>query len=114
MKSKDSANTKREQNQTEREKSKQTGRGEELAMTAATTVQKWGNSLAVRIPKDVAEKVRIDQGTEMEWQVSEKEGIKLVKKQPPKVFSLEELLAQCTPDRAHDEIDFGIEGNELI
>lgn len=29
-------------------------------------------------------------------------------------YTLEELLAECLPDRAHEEIEFGIEGNELI
>jgi antitoxin MazE len=87
----------------------------EVTMTAATTVQRWGNSLAVRIPKDIAEKVQIDQGTEMEWQVQGKEGIiSLVPKKTKKVYTLEELLAQCTPERAHEELDFGVEGNELI
>lgn len=89
-------------------------KSEGYTMASPTTVQKWGNSLAVRIPKDVAEKVHIDQGSEMEWQINEKEEITLVKKQRPKVYSLEELLAQCTPDKQHDFIDFGIEGNELI
>jgi antitoxin MazE len=87
----------------------------EVTMTAATTVQRWGNSLAVRIPKDVAEKVQIDQGTVMEWQIRANDGgITLVPKKPKKVYSLEELLAQCTPERAHEELDFGVEGNELI
>jgi antitoxin MazE len=29
-------------------------------------------------------------------------------------YTLEELLEQCKPDNKHEEIDFGIEGNELI
>jgi len=84
-------------------------------MTLATTVQKWGNSLAVRIPKDIAEKVDIYQGAEMEMRVVEKEGfITLIPKKQQKKYSLDELLAQCKPENRHPEIDFGIEGNELI
>ncbi|MFP5116151.1 AbrB/MazE/SpoVT family DNA-binding domain-containing protein [Bacillaceae bacterium C204] len=84
-------------------------------MTVAATVQKWGNSLAVRIPKDVAERVEIQQGSEMEMRVMGNEGvITLVPKKPIIKYTLEELLAQCTPDRAHEEIDFGIKGEELI
>ncbi|MBS7429251.1 AbrB/MazE/SpoVT family DNA-binding domain-containing protein, partial [Virgibacillus sp. 19R1-5] len=34
-------------------------------MTATATVSKWGNSLGVRIPKDMADSANINQGTEM-------------------------------------------------
>lgn len=45
----------------------------------------------------------------------ENEGtILLVPKKKSKKYSLEELLAQCTPENRHAEVDFGIEGNELI
>lgn len=84
-------------------------------MSMATTVQKWGNSLAIRIPKDIAERVEINQGSEMEIKVVGNEGtITLVPKKQLKKYSLEELLAQCKPENRHSEIDFGIEGNELI
>jgi len=84
-------------------------------MTVATTIQKWGNSLAVRIPKDIADRVAIHRGSEMEIQVIENEGIiTLVPKKPQKNYSLEDLLAQCKPENRHVEIDFGIEGNELL
>jgi antitoxin MazE len=84
-------------------------------MTVATTIQKWGNSLAVRIPKDVAERVEIHQGSELEMRVVENDGtITLVPKKQSKKYSLEELLSQCKPENRHEEIDFGIEGNELI
>lgn len=84
-------------------------------MTAATTIQKWGNSLAVRIPKDIAERINIRQGSEMEMSVTEKEGkITLIPKKQPIKYSLEELLAQCSAEKRHQEIDFGVEGKELI
>ena len=76
-------------------------------MTMATTVQKWGNSLAVRIPKDIAERVEIHQGSEMEMRVVENDGaITLVPKKQQKKYSLDELLAQCKPENRHEEIDF--------
>ncbi|MFS1511057.1 AbrB/MazE/SpoVT family DNA-binding domain-containing protein [Chengkuizengella sp. SCS-71B] len=77
-----------------------------------TTVQKWGNSLAVRIPKNIAENISIEQGTEIEMSVTENQNIIL--KQKKKTPTLEELLAKITPENRHDEIDFGTEGNELI
>jgi len=36
----------------------------------ATTVQKWGNSLGIRIPKSVAEQVDLKTGTKVEFDTS--------------------------------------------
>jgi antitoxin MazE len=36
----------------------------------ATTVQKWGNSLGIRVPKDVAEQTNLKNGTEIEFDTS--------------------------------------------
>lgn len=85
-----------------------------ITMSTATTVQKWGNSLAVRIPKDVADRIEIHQGSELEMSVVDDKNITLVPKQKPKKYSLTELLSKCRPENRHDEIDFGVEGNELI
>lgn len=76
-----------------------------------TTVQKWGNSLAIRIPSMVAEQIAIQQGTEIEMSVGER-AITLIplRKKP----TLDELLAKITPENRHAEIVFGTEGNELI
>lgn len=76
-----------------------------------TKVQKWGNSLAIRIPKDIADQLAIHQGSELEFIVGS-HGITLKpKKQKP---TLDDLLAKVTPENRHAEIDFGKEGNELI
>lgn len=84
-------------------------------MTTATTVQKWGNSLAVRIPKEIAKQMEIHQGSEMEMRVVEGKGmLTLMPKKHEKKYSLDELLAQCKPENRHQELDLGIEGNELI
>lgn len=83
-------------------------------MTVATKVQKWGNSLAVRIPSNVADRVSIQQGTEIELNVIDDQEIMLVPKKAKKQYTLEELLKQCKPENRHEEIDFGIEGEELI
>ncbi|MGG5255259.1 AbrB/MazE/SpoVT family DNA-binding domain-containing protein [Neobacillus sp. SM06] len=84
-------------------------------MPIATTIQKWGNSLAVRIPKEIAERVRMQQGSEIEIRVSANdEAITLTPKKQQKKYSLDELLAKCKPEYRHKEIDLGTEGNELI
>lgn len=89
----------------------QRGKTSEGKIMASTTVQKWGNSLAVRIPAAIAEATAIKQGVELLLAVNE-EGIQLIpKKKKP---TLDELLSKITPENKHAEIDFGITGNELI
>lgn len=80
-------------------------------MTVETKVQKWGNSLAVRIPKDVAEQINLKQGSDIELKVTDK-GIELIpQKQKP---TLEELMAQITPENQHKEVNRGkSEGGEV-
>lgn len=85
------------------------------AVLATTKVQKWGNSLAVRIPTTVAERVAIHQGTDIELAINENQEIVLTPiLVTPKTYTLDELLAGITPENRHEEIDFGKEGNEII
>ncbi|MCH1626445.1 AbrB/MazE/SpoVT family DNA-binding domain-containing protein [Ferdinandcohnia quinoae] len=77
-----------------------------------TKVQKWGNSLAVRIPSNIAEKIEIEQGSEIELSL-----VNQVLTLKPKIrkATLDELLAKVTNENRHSEIDFGsTEGNELL
>jgi antitoxin MazE len=76
-----------------------------------TKVQKWGNSLAPRLPKEMAEKMHIGQGTEVTLMPT-KDGI-LLKSQTKKP-TLDDLLDNITPENRHDNVDFGQEGNELF
>ncbi len=76
-----------------------------------TKVQKWGNSLAVRIPHHIAERLAIYQGSELEISVENDKLMLVPKKKKP---TLEELLARVTPENRHAEIDFGTEGNESL
>lgn len=79
------------------------------------TTQMWGNSLAIRIPKEVADQIGIEQGSKMELKVIDNEGIITLKpKKLRKKYTLEELLSQITPENRHEEIDFGTKGRELI
>jgi antitoxin MazE len=69
------------------------------------TIQKWGNSLGLRIPKDIAEELGLVPGKQVEL---EKHGDALTvrAKKIPR-YSLEELLKDVTPDNVHEEIDWG-------
>jgi antitoxin MazE len=68
-------------------------------------VRKWGNSLAVRIPKPLAEDVEVKEGTVLNLAVSEGKLVATAVKK--KRLSLEQLLAKVNTKNLHDEIDFG-------
>jgi antitoxin MazE len=67
-------------------------------------VTRWGNSLAVRIPKALAEQTDLREGSEVELRVID--GALTVRPRAPS-YDLEELLAQITPENRHDEVDWG-------
>ena len=74
-------------------------------------IQKWGNSLAIRIPKPFALEVGLEQNSLVVVSVSEG---KLVLEPVKPFYSLEELLAQVTSDNLHQEIETGLPvGNEV-
>ena len=79
--------------------------------TMITKAQKWGNSIGVRIPKKLAKKYGVVNGTEI--QITEnKEGIVLkpITNDP----TLKELLAQVTDENRHEFIEFGKPGENEI
>jgi len=81
----------------------------EIKMT--TKVQRWGNSLAVRIPKVILDDLNMKEGSDISISV-ENNTIKiiLIKKKP----TLEELISKITPENKHDEVDWGKpEGAEI-
>ena len=69
-----------------------------------TKVQKWGNSLALRIPKSFAAETHLEPDTEVE--LSLVEGSLVV---TPSVaeYTLEQLLAEITEDNLHAEVATG-------
>jgi antitoxin MazE len=68
-------------------------------------VRKWGNSLAVRIPKSLAEDVEVKEGTVLDLAVSE--GRVVATPVQKKKLSLKQVLAKVNKKNLHDEIDFG-------
>lgn len=78
------------------------------------TIQKWGNSLAVRIPNQFAKNLGVTHGSEIELQLLDEEmRVKPIKKSKP---TLDELLARAKGKlNPHLDYDFGRpEGKELI
>ena len=69
-------------------------------------VQKWGNSLALRIPKALAIEANVASGSTVEMSLSNGElKIKLVEDQE---YTLDELLSGITAENIHDEVSTGI------
>jgi antitoxin MazE len=68
-------------------------------------VQRWGNSLALRIPKAFATETRLEPGSEVELTLDE--GRLVVTPVGESSYRLEDLLAQVTMDNRHDEIGTG-------
>ena len=66
-----------------------------------TKIQKWGNSLGLRIPQSVATAAGLESGSLVEVVVVDKH-IEVVPSP-----SLEELLAAVTPENVHGAVDDG-------
>ncbi|MDE3153673.1 MAG: AbrB/MazE/SpoVT family DNA-binding domain-containing protein [Acidobacteriota bacterium] len=69
-----------------------------------TQLAKWGNSLALRLPKAVAQEARLHPGDEVEISVSK--GTVVIAPAQPK-YALDDLVAAITPANRHDEADWG-------
>lgn len=79
-------------------------------MTA--TIQKWGNSLALRIPLAVAKQIQVKEGDPVTLKVG---AAGLTVKAAPKKLSLDDLLSQVTPENLHPETDWAADvGREII
>ena len=68
-------------------------------------VQKWGNSLALRIPKVLADEVGLRDNSTVE--LSLHENALVIKPMAKPVYDLAQLLAQVTNENLHNEVDTG-------
>lgn len=68
-------------------------------------VQKWGNSLAVRLPKPLAEDAEVKEGTVLNLSVSE--GMVVATPVQKRKWSFKQLLARVSKKNLHAEVDFG-------
>ncbi len=68
-------------------------------------VQKWGNSLALRIPKPFAEDAEVKEGTIVDLSVLE--GKLVAAPVRKKKTTLRQLLAKVTKGNVHGEVDSG-------
>lgn len=68
-------------------------------------VQKWGNSLALRIPKSFATDTALDSGSEVDLTLEDGRLVITPRLEPR--YSLSDLLAEVTPQNLHSEVDTG-------
>lgn len=77
-----------------------------------TKIQKWGNSLALRIPKAFAAQMGMKNDSTVTL-VLEEDHIAILKPEPSPV-TLDSLLAGITPKNIHREVDTGaVKGKEV-
>ncbi len=77
-----------------------------------TYVQKWGNSLALRIPKTYADEIQISANSPVELTLTD--GKLVIAPEPALTHTLEDLLAGVTDENLHGEIETGgAVGNEV-
>ena len=73
-------------------------------------IQKWGNSLALRIPKAFADEARLETNSPVE--ITLVEGRIVIT--PAQEYDLDTLLAGITEENRHGEVDTGDPaGNEV-
>ncbi len=74
-------------------------------------VRKWGNSLAVRLPKSVAERHEIHDGSEIRYHDLKN---RLVLEFDEDRLTLEDLVSKITPENVHSVTEWGAPvGNEI-
>jgi antitoxin MazE len=66
-------------------------------------IQRWGNSLALRLPKSVAENLGVGEGSVVG--LEEREGQLVVR--PAHRYRLTDLLAEVRPEQLHGEVSIG-------
>lgn len=72
-----------------------------------TAVKQWGNSLGVRLNKQIAAKLNITSGTIVNLEIEEKTNSIIIK---PHKTKLSVLLSKITGDNKHEEV-FNVDDN---
>ena len=74
-------------------------------------IQKWGNSLGIRIPKALAQEVALE--TDSEVDLAALDGKLVISPMAPRALSLRHLLSKVTATNTHGEISTGgVRGRE--
>ena len=68
-----------------------------------TSVQRWGNSLAIRIPKAFAAQAQLTENTDVDISL---DGDRIVITPARRTWTLRELVGDITPANRHREIEW--------
>jgi antitoxin MazE len=71
-----------------------------------TKAQKWGNSLAVRVPKGIAEQAGVTVDDTLDIEVADS-GVIVLKPHRCRKYRLNDLLKGMTKENMHEAVDFG-------
>ncbi len=75
-----------------------------------TKIQKWGNSLGIRIPMNIINDLSLKNGSTVD--ITENNEAIIIR--PKKNYNLNELIEEISENNIHYEIDYGnVEGNEI-
>ena len=72
-----------------------------------TIVRKWGNSIAVRLPKESARKFGFRDGSTVSIIEEKKTRSISIRSLHEREYTLKELVSRITPENRHEEIDWG-------
>ena len=76
------------------------------------TVAKWGNSLGVRVPRSLAAQAGLIEGQKVAITA---EGSKLTIVPVKRVYTIEELMVNVTPESMREAFDWGPDvGREIV
>ncbi len=79
-----------------------------------TTIRKWGNSIAVRLPKVSARKFGLEEGTEVRFVEEKKTHSLSIRPLFVGEYTLSEFVSRITPQNQHGEVDWGLpRGKEI-
>ncbi len=81
-------------------------------MPIRVQIAKWGNSLGLRVPRDIAARVGLTEGVRVDIEASE--GGRIIVTRPRRRFTLGELLEGMTPEREHVLEDDASCGDEIL
>jgi antitoxin MazE len=70
-----------------------------------TAVQRWGNSLAIRIPRAFAQEKRLGNGSQVDIQLNS--GMLVISLVPQNRYALRDLLAAVQKTNVHSETKWG-------
>lgn len=71
-----------------------------------TKIQRWGNSLGLRLPQSFAKETNVREGSLVD--IAVEKGQLVVRAVPAKSYSLRDLLKDVRPETIHGEVSTGI------